>query len=571
MKREITLERVLLVLFVFDVSVCAAEKLQGAPRQQHVIKDEKGYLSALKTSDAATFAEEFETEFLLLLTERQKKDYGSLTSLKARKDHIENYWRAVNPNPILAENDILKEHIRRRTYVRQHFAAKEPPYFDDRGKYYIKYGEPVARYQDPGGLKQLTLVQFRDDPNADYTVRNNESWSYENIARDFVVHFARIGQTFREIKSLTEIIISPRRRSKQALLWSDIVKKRAAISPALSRAAASVENIETSMRVSTSYLVKKEAVMPTERVFKIEKEHKREISEAIEKAPSSARQPIIALNELTLHYNLQQFRDKNDLTRVEITMLSPVEKNLLKSDSLATRKNINVQFRALLRDSYLTPVAEDGLNLTFPLKQAAEEGLEHVIGALRFFAPPRTFELTLQIKDEQSNKIGFSRQLLDVLDYSGDELMLSDIQFYTGITNENQKTILPVFIKQDMQVAPYPFLKVRKSLPLLCYFEIYNLQSAGVEDEYEVTYKLYSSNKSKNLFESFAKWVKNSKDNSISFSYTQPVNSQNTQELIALDLSKVPEGDHYQFEILVTAKNAGKPSARSSRKLTIVD
>lgn len=574
MRREgLVIDWCVIGLLVYNINIFVSERLFAETNRLDSLRNEREYLAALKAADATTFEKEFEFEFLLLLTRQQEMYYRGLSSLRDRKNYIENYWRAINPNPILPENDVLKEHLRRRAYVRKHFPAKEAPYFDDRGKYYIKYGDPAFRYQDSGGLKQLTLVEMRDDPNADYIVRINESWSYENVARDFVVHFAQIGQTFREIESLTDIIISPRRRSKQAIQWSDIVKKRASISPALGRAAASIEHLETSMRLGTSYLVKDEVVMPNERIFKIEQENKREIIAAIRKAPASAHQPISAVNELGLHHTLQQFRDADGLTRVEVTLFSPIQENLLdlRNDSLVSDKHFEVEFRGLLRNSFLVPVAENIQHFQYPIKLAAKEKIGNVVGSLTFFAPPQTFELTVQVKGELSKKIGFSRQLFDVADFRGDKLMLSDIQFLTEINNSDERAILPAYEKQNLEVAPYPFLKVHKSRSLLCYFEIYNLKSADVEDEYEVTYKLYSLSKSKNIFRSFSEWITNAKDNSISFSYTQPITNENSNELIAIDLSKVPNGDDYRFEITVTETRDKNLTASTSREMAITD
>lgn len=533
---------------------------------------EAQYLAALHSANESTFRQEFESEFLLLLSERQRRHYESLSGLAQKKNFIENYWRAVNPNPLLPENDILLEHLRRRAYARKNFPSPDPPYFDDRGKYYIKYGDPIIRFKDNGGLKQLTLVEFRDDANDDYTVRINESWSYENVARDFVVHFAQVGQRFREIESLTEIIITPRRRSKQATLWSDIVKKRASVSPALGRLAAKIEHLESSMRLSTSYLVKNEVVMPTERIFEVEKKHKRELKKAISLAPPSAHQPIHAINALTLDYQVQQFRDKGGLTRVEITLLSPIDKNLLTSENtVAGRQDIAVEFSGLLRDAYFRPAARQQTNRNFPVARARDAQLRNVVGTLTFFAPAQPFELTVQVKDRLSNKIGFDRKLLQVADFRREGLLVSDVQFLTEVTDPEEARLLPVTQRQNLTVAPYPFVKIRKSRPLLCYFEVYNLRSAGVDDEFEVTYRLYSERRSENVFQSFANWVTNSQKNSISFSYTQPVQGETAKQLIGIDFSKVPNGDDYVFEIVVTDPNNPQNSTRTARRLAIAD
>ncbi len=71
--------------------------------------------------------------------------------------------------------------------------------------------------------------------------------------------------------------------------------------------------------------------------------------------------------------------------------------------------------------------------------------------------------------------------------------MVSDLQFFISVTNAIQRQVLPVMKKQNVMLVPYPFEKVKKSLPLYCYFEVYNLQTFGINNDYELTYKVYST------------------------------------------------------------------------------
>lgn len=118
----------------------------------NTIHNEKEYFNALEAADSITFVQEFEKEFLLLLDEIQKQDYLQFKTIKNRKEYIKLYWEAVNPNPLLPENDRLLDHIRRRNYARKNFPSSKPPFYDDRGKYYIKYGKPSYRFEDKGGF-----------------------------------------------------------------------------------------------------------------------------------------------------------------------------------------------------------------------------------------------------------------------------------------------------------------------------------------------------------------------------------------------------------------------------------
>lgn len=116
--------------FALEKSGFEAQSIQYAVYDS--IQTEQQYWALLKAADELIFQREFETEFLLLLTEKEKAEFTRLSTLAARKAFIEHYWRTYNPNPLLPENDRLLVHLRRRTYAREHFAMKIPPYMASR-------------------------------------------------------------------------------------------------------------------------------------------------------------------------------------------------------------------------------------------------------------------------------------------------------------------------------------------------------------------------------------------------------------------------------------------------------
>ncbi|MGH7602332.1 MAG: hypothetical protein ACREOI_38690, partial [bacterium] len=183
--------------------------------------------------------------------------------------------------------------------------------------------------------------------------------------------------------------------------------------------------------------------------------------------------------------------------------------------------------------------------------------LPNAVGKLAVTTQSGESELTLQIKEVRQDKIGFSRQMLGVRDFRGDALMLSDIQFLTEVASINQRQILPAFTKLNTAVAPYPFEKIQKTIPLLCYFEIYNLKSAGITDNYEVVYKVISDKGG-------------DKNIAVSVSFARPVTDDTAPELIGIDLRQVPKGAH-RLEIMVTVMNDRKISASTQKEIMIVE
>ncbi len=521
-----------------------------SPQQARLdsLKTEKEYLAALRAADEKIFQDEFEKEFLLLLDAQPAQAYDSLTTLDSRKAYIENYWKAANPNPLLPENDWLLDILKRRAYARENFPAPQSPYFDDRGKFYFKYGKPRFRFEDAGDLN----------------IYPNETWSYENVTRDFLVHFVKTSMVYHEIEDLTMILITGRRIApeKRAAQWGALAIKRAAVSPVLGRAAGKIRELATAKLHANQFpnsltALTIEYAIPHTIQMEIVEQARREVYQAHEVAPRAAHDEIQAVNKIKFTHDLAQFRGPQGATRLEISLLSPFNKNLLKNFSRDSGDTLGLGYAGLLRDQLFETIAEDRMQHEFPVKFAAEAKLANAAGKLTMTALPQKSELTLQIKDLRHDKVGFARHEIEIRNFNGTALMISDIQLLTEVTAQNQKQLLPVSTKQNMQVSPYPFEEIRKSNSLLCYFEIYNLKASGITDNYEVVYKVVSGKGG-------------NKDAAVSVSATRAVSDDTAQELIGIDLRKVPKGRH-RLEIIVTAMNDRRIAAHIEKEIHIDD
>jgi len=582
----------LLILTIIELAtnlpVIATQAPQSAPSftndARGSIQTERQYFAALRVADSKAFQDEFEAEFLLVLNKTLRQSYDSLTTIAQRKAFVEYYWKASNPAPLLSINLRLTEYLRRREFARQNFPAPAPPYFDDRGKYYLKYGQPVNRFEDPGGLRRVgffssanyraiqSQYSYKGGPEEHYTATANESWAYPNIARDFVVHFVKAGPTFREVESLTEILTSHQKKNL-AWQWSDLIKQRAAISPFLGQTAQQIEKLESTVIALSNNpnrpgLLRVEAQSVSERLLEVTRGNDTAASKVRRDLPVNSYEPANADNRLVFQEHLSQFRGANGHTRVEITFLAPLKKNFV--DELDTLKTdtIDVEFAWMLRDDNLDSLAARRWSNFFPAKWAAAEKLPNAVGRLAFLSPPQQAELALQIQSRRLDKLGYAKRALTIRDFSGRQLMLSDLQFYTEVRTEQQSHVLPTVEKQNLLLAPYPYLKIHKSAPLFCYFEIYNLRASGIAESYEIAYKVISDNRQESLLKKFSRWLTGGKETAVSLSQTQPVVDDASQELIALDLGSLSSGAH-RLEITVTDAKDAKIKASVAREIVV--
>ena len=100
--------------------------------------------------------------------------------------------------------------------------------------------------------------------------------------------------------------------------------------------------------------------------------------------------------------------------------------------------------------------------------------------------------------------------------------------------------------------------------------DIYNLKSIGINNEYEITYKVYTVKTHVNIFKKFFKWVTGAKDFSISIVNTQPSTEDISQELIAIDLNKLTNGA-YQLEIVIADTKDKAIMASAQKEFILID
>ncbi len=113
-------------------------------------------------------------------------------------------------------------------------------------------------------------------------------------------------------------------------------------------------------------------------------------------------------------------------------------------------------------------------------------------------------------------------------------------------------------------------MAIHKTLPVFCYFEIYNIKTAGIDTEFEITLKVLSEKQRKGIFKKFFKWLTGSKQVFISIVQPRSVTDDNIKELIAIDFSKLNKGE-YRLEITVTDPRNKSISTTAQKQIVISD
>ena len=99
------------------------------------------------------------------LTHQQKKYYKKLTD-DDKWRYLKNFWKANDLDPTTAANEFLEQIKLRIDYSNQHFTHFRPGWTTDRGRIFIRNGEPYEVISSISGI------------NAKYSQKDIQVWKY---------------------------------------------------------------------------------------------------------------------------------------------------------------------------------------------------------------------------------------------------------------------------------------------------------------------------------------------------------------------------------------------------------
>ncbi len=570
----------IILITVFSYPLVAQQSIWDS------VRTEVQYFDALAAADSTTYTWEFEYPFLLLLSEQEIESYHKIDLLESRKDLIETYWKRWNPNPLLSDNDWLMVFIQRCTYSRKHYDAPNPPYIDDRGKYCIRYGRPTNFYQDGGGQRTAALFKNPDvyryvrdlgrgfAPQIYYSVYPNESWVYRDIGLDYVVHFVKQGSAYEEVNSLTKALTTG--MSKNVIwYWSELVQSRRYLSPALAETANDLLVLESDM-ITAAYTSRRPTISEGGRMpDRIIRENMRRLENDEETArkdpPAFLYFPDRAVNRLKFFSDIAQFRGpEDDGTLVDIVLRSAFHKNILPKKIPDDLETIVVKWECMFRDLEFRPTTREEVTSLYFLEDLQPVDFPYAVNRLSFKISPQKGDLTINIQEAVTGTLGYSKEPFTIRDFTGSDLMISGIQFFTQISDSSQGKLFPIIKKESMRFVPYPFLEFRQEYPVFCYFEIYNLQKALISDEFDVSLRVSTQEKKGGVFRLLTRWVGGGQDAAVSLEHRRNVTENTVRELLSIDFSNLPRGT-YLLEVTVTDALNDAIRTNASKEIVIAD
>lgn len=529
------------------------------------ITTEKQFYDSMYAASDSVFTNLYEFPFLLTVSDSVQALYKAEDSINERRAFIRQYFNKMNPNPLLLENDFVLDFIRRLRYNFDRYYRDEAPFFDDRGKYFLKFGEPTDKYTDSGGRKICRFLsdrfihQFLGElyrglpPPQYYEAYANETWAYRNISTDFVIHFVKAGSYYEEVDDIGDALQTGIGKNA-AWYWSDLFQARGYLTPAMTRTSIELQRHEIELKnaagsgiaaLSSSDILVPDKPIRTQRML-----HEQELVFEKVDMPVSIFYPVNADNLINLYHDIAQFRGPDGKTRVEITMLSPLREHMLIDNPLDNEGFLNLRYEALVRDIELNTVAQESYDSKLKRDFLSQMEYPNTLGTAELEIPAESADITLQVLNINNRAAGYVKLPVAVRDFSNPELTISDIRLYKQVTAEIRSMITGEVLQPGDTIIPYPFRQIDISAPLHCYFEIYNIMNSITSGRYHVDFSLITDTEAEGILSKFRRFISRGKKISLSAKHERLVTEDSVREQFAVDLSEIPPGS-YLLEISV--------------------
>jgi len=449
---------------------------------------------------------------------------------ESKKTLFKKFWKQRDPDPSTPANERLMEHFRRLKFARKHFHFTAPPYYDDRGKIYIKYGSPDERYNSPVG----TLP-----------AKDNESWTYESIEKGLVFDFVSEGGYYHHVDDLTDAAVSGYNYDSKMVLAYQLYNQRSHLSQTYSNMVVGFSQD----RLNTF--------------------HNRRL-EALEKYPGELYRHNYNAKVFPFLIKSSQFRGDSSKTRLEFYTSFP---------GLALEFN-KVDSQYINYTDYFIEILDTNFNSKVNIRERYSIALDtvlnlesrHFLLQNNFELVPGAYEIAFVINNVDQTMKGVQKTNVYVKDFNSEMLMLSDIQLSSSITGE-LNPLNESIIKNDLSITPYPFSRVMKIKPIHLYFEIYNLKrDAENKTKFELSYILKTIKAQRNLWQKtiggIPRLFSGKEKNIISTNVEREGDSDTAFEYISFDLGNLDRG-LIELKVKVTDLNSGT-SAENAIEFTLV-
>jgi GWxTD domain-containing protein len=516
-------------------------------------------------------------------------------SAEARPGFVRAFWQGRDPTPATPGNERLVEHYRRVLYAMQHFSGGRRPW-DRRGEVYIRYGEPAhrsragdVRYEtDPAavrvkerlwmsipqdGRKEIVArmnrlrTSFRDVEVRDVRGRNVDVSDFESVEFELNPNRPHFGATSDEgsgdYRRTTEISHLDRGLGTESIRGYPLFPVDGGtqweywIYPDV---AGGIEVVFVALSVRGEFdypdLPQGRALSDFNAGLWAVRRPDRVVASAVRQQGDAYRPQARALN---FHFDTADFRGEGGKSRLEVYYGVPLAE-LPEGERAGGR----LERGLALFDSLWTPV----FRKVEPMPYQVGAGVEREAGTLlvdqaALNLPPGRYRLGVQVRDPEGGLEGAYTRELEVEDYAGRALRLSDIELAGEVVEDPA-----VREKGGRRVTPLPSATYRPGQSVMIYYEVYGLTpDASGRTRYRMDYRIVPQQGrpvAVRVLRAVGRLLGIEQEKVVTISYEQTGEAVTEFNYLEIDVSG-SKGGRYELGVTVTDLNS---RAQASKKAT---
>ncbi len=444
------------------------------PRQRFLMSKELLHLEEPELACEAYFSSAREMDDQLaedalgdirdITTSDEKREFR-LTPSGHKGLFLINFWNRKDPTQSTVKNERLVEHYKRMEEVKTKFYSPLKPGYDERGRVYIKHGEPDQK---------VSL-------NGNWAIRDNETWLYsKNRSLPLIYNFVARNNYYRMVYRLEEALV-PDLQTEINMGGSNIValfRSRGEIDPKYDQLANELNNfqgnIEDARHGSLMDLFADEEMM-TERGFT-----EGEITETFEFKPEE--------EPMNFYYYPVSLKGQDSLSAMGIFLALPTDQIKLPDPFGAV--DIPVEVEVIVYDSWWKEVARSVQSKTYRINNFVSSKDQMIPDLMGMQLKPGNYHLVVRMKQVKGNVMQIYKSNYSVPSFrSADSLYISDLLLAADVVEDKTPGKFNI---RGHRVTPMPSSSFKKDQPVFIYYELYNVKpdSAGskhIRVEYTVS------------------------------------------------------------------------------------
>ena len=467
------------------------------------------YIKSLEPEEQAVYMD------LVHVATAEELEAWRLAEGEERDERWTEFWNSRDSNPATIENERLVEHYKRVMYARIHFSNTQFPY-DRRGEIYVRYGEPDDRKRfmyranedprnnyPPTGKPEVDEIRERNwqfgyrlkvDPGQvavllDQDTKQRVGFDSGSLLTASGLNADNLGLKGPEQVNYETAVFQRRGMGStyRAESWVYVTHDMELflVDPT---GGGRFDYPHRTLQINAN----SNAIAALGEMRREETLHPKKVADRLIEHTPEGYDHDFGGEPLDYAFDVVTFRGNGIRTEMELTYSIPVWQFGDLGDGKGSETFLSNQ--VTLRDFESSPVFNQQFRFG-PIERpkrrlsSAQSRVSTYTLAIDVRVPQGQFTTWVDLRDEASRRVGVYKKEVNVRDYRGGALMISDLKLSTGITRTDRTG---PFVRNGLNIVPHPLRVFRRGQLVYVYYEIYNLslEEESGRTSYETQYEI---------------------------------------------------------------------------------